>query len=214
MKLKYYLRGLGTGMAVAALIIGISAGKSGKNEMTDEEILARAKQLGLVERTVLSDMAKESGQEEISRPQDTVEEDTTQEDATDTDTVEADTADTDTAEADTIDTDTAETDTAEPDTAEPDTAESDTTESDTDTTEASKEFGMPDEAGTVTFSIVRGDSSDSVSRHLEEAGLVDNAAAYDKYLCQNGYDKSIRTGNYEIPANATGEEIAKMITGR
>ena len=73
---------------------------------------------------------------------------------------------------------------------------------------------MPDEAGTIPFSIIRGDSSDSVSRRLEEAGLIDNAVAYDRYLCQNGYDKRIQTGNYDIPVNATGEEIAVIITNR
>ena len=74
-------------------------------------------------------------------------------------------------------------------------------------------FGMPAEAGTVSLQIIRGDSSVSVSKRMEELGLIDDASAYDRYLCQNGYDKKIRTGTYEIPVNATQEEIARMITG-
>lgn len=64
MKLKYYLRGLGTGIAVTALIIGISAIVSPKEVMTDEEVIARAKELGMVERTVLSEIAVESDEKE------------------------------------------------------------------------------------------------------------------------------------------------------
>ena len=47
MKLKIYLRGLGIGIAVTALILGISY--SNKKEMSDAEIIARAKELGMVE---------------------------------------------------------------------------------------------------------------------------------------------------------------------
>ena len=64
MKLKYYLRGLGTGIAVTALIIGISAIVSRKEVMTDEEVIARAKELGMVERTVLSELSVESDEKE------------------------------------------------------------------------------------------------------------------------------------------------------
>lgn len=203
MKLKYYLRGLGTGIAVTALIIGISSGASDKNIITDEEILARAKQLGLVERTVLSDMVNESEESDIKE---------TDTEGTKTEEIKTDEADVDV-------TDTGEHTTEELVEEEPeiegtvDVPEADASNAN-DIIMDSEEFGMPDEAGTITITIVRGDSSDSVSRLLEEAGLVDSATAYDKYLCQNGYDKSIRTGNYEIPADATGEEIAKMITGR
>ena len=63
----------------------------------------------------------------------------------------------------------------------------------------------------VTILIVRGDSSYTVSRRLEEAGLIESARDYDTYLVNNGYSKTIRTGTYQIPVNATWEEIAKII---
>lgn len=48
MNLKQYLRGLGLGIIVSTLIV--SAGKSGRAaELSDEEIKAKAKQLGMVE---------------------------------------------------------------------------------------------------------------------------------------------------------------------
>ncbi|WP_026497407.1 hypothetical protein [Butyrivibrio sp. WCD2001] len=48
MKLKYYLRGLGLGIVLTAVIMGIALGKR-TAKMSDEEIIKRAKQLGMVE---------------------------------------------------------------------------------------------------------------------------------------------------------------------
>ena len=64
----------------------------------------------------------------------------------------------------------------------------------------------------VTIQVVRGDSSVSVSKALAEAGLVENATAFDRYLCNNGYDKRISIGTYEIVMGTTEEEIARIIT--
>lgn len=235
MKLKYYLRGLGTGILVTALILGISNAASGDKVMSDEEVLARAKQLGWSESTVLSEMTKvneEDAQEDIDAVKDVdVATDTSATNEAiqenETEIIEAEAAETSEPEVN-------ESEVSEPEVSKTEVSESEVSEPEVNDTEEdgdvedvtepdvsmigdnknSEEFGMPDEAGTIVITIVRGDSSDSVSRKLEEAGLVDSATAYDKYLCQNGYDKSIRTGNFEIPADATGEEIAKLITGR
>lgn len=48
MKLKYYLRGLGTGIVVTALVLGISL-SHGKENISDEEVKKRAAELGMVE---------------------------------------------------------------------------------------------------------------------------------------------------------------------
>ena len=64
MELRYYLRGLGLGIVVTALIMGFSL--SGKQPMTDDEIIARAKQLGIIEDTVLTaDASKEEDNIEV-----------------------------------------------------------------------------------------------------------------------------------------------------
>ncbi len=56
MGLKYYLRGLGVGIVVTALIMGIAAGVNSKEKLSDSEIRERAKELGMVEEsTVLAD---------------------------------------------------------------------------------------------------------------------------------------------------------------
>jgi hypothetical protein len=64
----------------------------------------------------------------------------------------------------------------------------------------------------VTITVNSGDGSQTVARKLANAGVISDAAAYDKFLCSGGYDKKICTGTHTIPAGATDEEIAKIIT--
>ena len=72
MERKYYLRGLGIGIVVTAIIMGIVT--SGKREMTDEEVIARAKELGMVENTVLSENTEEEAVVDIANAGDMTEE--------------------------------------------------------------------------------------------------------------------------------------------
>ena len=48
MKLKYYLRGMGVGVLLTAIIMGVALSGS-SSKISDEEIIRRAKQLGMVE---------------------------------------------------------------------------------------------------------------------------------------------------------------------
>ena len=73
MDLKQYLRGLGAGILVTAVILGFS---QKTKPMTDAEIKVRAAQLGMVEETVLSDLVTE---EKSSSDGDTLVEEYTQE---------------------------------------------------------------------------------------------------------------------------------------
>ena len=60
MEKKYYLRGLGLGIIVTAVIMGIAlSGGTKKREMTDEEVIARAKELGMTEDTRLLEPSSE-----------------------------------------------------------------------------------------------------------------------------------------------------------
>ena len=63
-----------------------------------------------------------------------------------------------------------------------------------------------------TLQIQKGYSSDRIAKILEEAGVVDNAASFDKYLGSNGYDRRISTGLFFIPSGSDYAEIAKIIT--
>ncbi|MCI9071651.1 MAG: hypothetical protein HFH80_02375 [Lachnospiraceae bacterium] len=63
----------------------------------------------------------------------------------------------------------------------------------------------------VVLVISRGESSVTVSKNLQELGLVEDYWVFDRFLCDNGYDHSIITGTHEIPLGATHEEIARII---
>lgn len=227
MKQRYYFRGLGIGILVATMIVSLSA--HNKKAMTDEEVKARAKQLGMVESTVLSNIGEggenvtpeETGQ--AGGESDTAESDGNVSDGDAADVTEPeDGADaTDSGETEPDVTVSGEADPAEtedpgemgPDENVSDGGEPDITEP-AEPEDGSTEVKVPEGTGDiVTLVINRGESSVTVSKSLEAAGLVENASKYDRFLCQNGYDKKLRVGTYEIPKGASEEEIAHIITG-
>ena len=65
----------------------------------------------------------------------------------------------------------------------------------------------------ITIEVRKGDGSYTVCKRLEEAGLIASAANFDTFLCENGYDKRIRSGSFEIPADADPEQIARILNG-
>ena len=197
MKLKYYLRGLGIGMIVTALILGISFSNRQEQTaqgMTDDQIRECAAELGMVDSSELTLAALQNG---AKQPTENATEDPVetqgQKETTEVAETTADLQETQT---------TAETATAPENTAEPETAT------------APENTAEPDQELDTGITIQRGDDSGSVSRKLYEAGLVENAKAFDNYLCHNGYSRSINPGTYEIEPGTSEEEIAKIITGK
>ena len=67
MKLKYYLRGLGVGMVVTALILGLR-GSTVHATMSDAEVIARARQLGMVESgsLMLSELTGQEAENDVN----------------------------------------------------------------------------------------------------------------------------------------------------
>lgn len=203
MKLKYYLRGLGIGILITTVILSLAG--IGRKNMTDEEVVKRAKELGMVESTLLSDLPDQTKAEEVrpTEPETSLQPETSEQENS---------AEPEAGPGP---------ETSEPETLEPEVSpEPEETASTPETpvapeeTPVSPEDGNPDTlAGeTVTLVIGRGESSTTVSKNLKKAGIVEDAAAFDRFLCNNGYDKKIITGTYEIPYGASEEEIAKIIT--
>lgn len=202
MKLKYYLRGLGIGILVTTVILSLAG--VGRKNMTDEEVVKRAKELGMVESTLLSDLPDQTKTDEVrpTEPEISLQPETSEPEAGPEPEESASTPETPEAPEETP------------------VAPKETPEAPKETpvapeeTPVSPEDGNPDiPAGeTVTLVIGRGESSTTVSKNLKKAGIVEDAAAFDRFLCNNGYDKKIITGTYEIPYGASEEEIAKIIT--
>ena len=232
MRMRYYLRGLGIGIVVTALLMGFTKGGQ-KETLTDAEIVERAKSLGMVESSVLS--ADLGDKEDISvndiseADQQEVMPETEPETADNTEQTEPETTDnTEQSKPETTD----NTEQSKPETADdaeqskPETAD-DTEQTEPETannTEQSKpdketEADNPEKVGTVTgnryvVTIYSGDGSRTVANRLEEMGFIEDAAEFDRYLCQNGYDKRLTTGNHEINAGADEKEIAEALVKR
>ena len=230
MKLKYYLRGLGIGIVVTALIMGLSTGNT--VQMTDAEIKAKAAMLGMVESDSLrlSDRGTATaspetanspeGTEAAETPGTTVspeaevtatpEVTVSPEAATASPEATATPAATATPEATATPAATATPEaTATPTaTATPEATASPETTTPTATT--TPEATTP--ATTVTIVVQKGDGSDTVSRRLAEAGVIEDASSFDRYLIEKGYSRKISIGTYEIEIGLSEEEVAKIIT--
>lgn len=240
MKLKYYLRGLGIGIVVTAIIMSIT---NKPEEMTDAQIKMRALELGMVEESVLADLqakeesadvetvedilnqhaAEKENQEEISAEEitdaeaeneditATEGEEVATEETTTTENQEVVTEETSAAENAEVTEDTAITET------EDDLVVDDVTEENTkDTIEESKqEDNIKDEVveNYTIIQVEKGNGSEIVSRRLYEAGLVESAEEYNQFLVKNGYDRRLSVGNHEIPSGASHEEMARILCG-
>ena len=208
MKLKYYLRGLGIGIVVTALLMGYSnknRAAEPKAEVATEETAG----------DLLADRNGEATTEEVIE-QSTVENVTVETDSAETS--EEETSQEETASELESSTQEAETITETESVTETET-ESVQTEETTDKKEQTQS-SMEADAGnallqtTIEINIVRGDDSGTVARKLQNAGMVESATQYDAYLMQHGYDKKIRVGKVEIPVDATWQEIAEYISGK
>lgn len=216
MKLRYYMRGLGIGVLITALILILSGRTSG--QLSDEQIKARATELGMVmeDKSVLkeSEASPSAALEETEekpeevKPEEVKPVEVEAEEQAEKQQKPEETASESKAEnqqeaennkPDEVKAEEQEEKQQEPENVEPEEAKPDEAESEA-------------QAETVTITVRSGASSVSVAKQIEDAGLVSSAGEFDRYLCQNGYDKKICVGTYTIPMDATEEEIARAIT--
>lgn len=252
MNLKYYLRGLGLGILVTALILSV-AGRN-RRTMTDAEVKERAKELGMIENTVLLEKPEETE----SASETTANTESVSETTANTDSVSETTAGSDgevqigtdignnedVSQGDLSKEETPKDNQPKEETSEEEKpqkgASQDTEPKDDTSQEVSDDPERPEElsknntedtqgendekvtsAGEdqsrtdeVTLTIVSGDTSYSVAKKLYELGVVPSVEQTDRFLCANGYDRTIRTGVYTIAPEETLESVAKRINGK
>ena len=204
MKLKYYLRGLGIGIIVTAVIMGVSSGHR-KETLSDREIKERAAALGMVEQgNLLADLEMPSEspivEEELFQNEETPEA-APIETPTEEDTVQPEMTPT-------------EEPAKEPEEIQEEPEES-SPESDTELeelTDEGEENSDDTSEENITIEILSGEGSYAVCRKLEEAGLIASASDFDAYLYTNGYDRKIRIGSYQVPIGAEPATIAAILT--
>ena len=268
MKLKYYLRGIGLGVVLTAIIMGFALGARNA-PVSDAEVIEKAKDLGMVEGGVLSDYSGEDAsngeavkeEPDISAPADKV-----------TDTAKG--ADAGPSLPDTSVSDSAAggADIEKPETSagigtgtgtstvangisgamekassagnsvsakdadknkdkdkdkekpvidnkkkeevkeEPEEAEEEPAEEPDDTPDNSQPEPSPANPVQVQVTISGGSSSDTVAKILHDAGLVDDAVKFNRFLIEQRLDTRIHSGSKTITQGASYEEIARAIT--
>lgn len=186
MKLKYYLRGLGIGIIVTTIVLAISFSQK-EVELSDEEIIARATQLGMVMQEEETDTANTTQAEETETQ---AEETTTQ---TEEMTLQTD---------DSVQTDTAQ----QEETNIPETeAEQDVADDTVDGT------GEPVTGEGYRLVIKKGDVCRVVCENLAANGVISDAEGFRKYLFEIGYASNMSVGEYDIPYGLTQEEVAEIL---
>lgn len=184
MKLKYYLRGLGIGIVVTAVILTI-ANHLG-NKMSDEDIIKRAAKLGMV-------MKEDESLFPPTEPETTTPEPTSPSPA---------------------EQDTTAVKPAEPETTTPETTTPVPTEPETTTPVPAEPQTSGIVIHTATITVTSGMYSEAVSQKLEEAGIVKNWREFNEYLTSNGYAERLQTGTHSFNSEMDFKEIAEILVSR
>lgn len=233
MKLRMYLRGLGIGMAVSAVVLSVAMPK--QKGMSDAEIIEKAKELGMVEEgSTLVNAVMPKTEDIIEEPK--AEEPKIEEPKAEAVIEEPKAEESKVKESEVKQEEKAE----EPEVKEPEVKQEEKTEEPKaeeskieepkvekekeEKTEVKEEKPEKKEEKTekpavnkksvTTITIAGGSSSDVVARLLEKGGVIDSASKFDSYLCSHNLDHVICAGTHEIPAGADYETISKIITSR
>ena len=247
MKIQYYLRGLGIGIIVTALVMGIT--KDRKEPLTEAEIRAMALEIGMVDSNSLKltdtqasgepdsfsgtpEPGEPSGDEGPGEGEDGEEPEEPEEPSGDERPGEGEDGE-EPGEPSGDERQEEGEDGEEPEEPEEPSGderpgegedgeepgepsgderqeEGEDGEEPEEPEEPSGDEGQPDEG--ITVEIEPGAGSRAICRMLEEAGLIEDADSFDRYLIDNGYSKRIRMGTYVIIPGTDPEEIARIIT--
>ncbi len=212
MKLKYFIRGLGTGVVFTTLVVAISLSASSRN-YTDEKIIEKARELGMVMESEInsdsylvdamttdtSENTTESTPENTTEPTSETAQQTSE--PTTEETIEVTTQTT---------TEIVTTEPTKPVTTEPSTTA--TTAVTTQATTQATTNTNQDNNSLITVEIKKGMWSNHVASYLENIGLIDSANDFDKFLVKNNYQDKIAVGVYKIKKGSSYDEIAQIVT--
>ena len=219
MKRKYYMRGLGIGVIVSAILFSFAMPKS-ETKMTDEEVIARAQELGYTKK------AEGVTADDINKIKENVTPQPDSEGAKENDSIPEETPGI-TPEATPGPTPSPAPTPEPPDKPdkpdkpeEPDrpSATPEPTKAPTSTpapTKAPTNTPAPTKAPsgtTYTVKVERGMTASKVSKLLEEAGAVESATEFVSYLREHNLTNEINIGTFRIPAGADFKEIADILT--
>ena len=195
MKTKYFMRGLGTGLIVATLVLCMIYAY----KMSDSQIISRAKELGMVyekdaNAPVLSEDEAEDTEKDANKSEE--KQDDSQEETGQSQTSQGENS--------------GETQSQENSTP----SEEEQTSAESQSTETHNTGQTVTDTPYVTVTIDGGMNSVEVSNMLKNLGVISDAASFDYYLVKNGYSKNLQPGAHELLKGANYEELAYILTHR
>lgn len=220
MKFKYFLRGLGTGIIFTSIICLVAFQNVGSNNISDKEVIERAKKLGLVEK-------EESAKDMFASDTSTEDKKNTNLDRNDTESQKDDSSASDkendktskendnnkkSTELKNTEVDTTTEVTTEKKTTEEKKTEEKTTEGKTTEKVTTEQSTTEAQNQTVTITIKGGSTSFPVCQKLQELGVIKDATDFDNYLIKHGYANRIRVGTHTLKIGMSYEEIAIAIS--
>ena len=186
MKAKYYLRGMGVGIVVTALIFLIVSFFYTPS-LSEDQIILEAKKLGMTMEE--EDTEKDSGKTSGDTGQSTEDKTSTKSDA-------GRKAQDDTGEG------------TESETKNPDGTVTTTTESE-DGTEVSETKFEPEN---IAVTVAVGETPAILAADLKAKGLIEDEKSFVDFLGSKGYAEFLQPGDYEISTGSSFREIAVIVT--
>lgn len=190
MKRKYYMRGLAVGIAVTTILFALFPSGS-NNKMTDEQAIARAKELGYCfsENTVTK--------EALPKPTEVVSDETASDEKGKTQNTPAATTE------------------PQPTKLPEATSLPQPTNLPTkpDLPKPPEEPEKPEQTEELlSITVEKGMGSQNVSQLLKKEGIIENADAFDRYLKENGLADKLQIGTFRIPKGTDFETIGNLLT--
>lgn len=94
-----------------------------------------------------------------------------------------------------------------------DTEKTDTKKTDeTPSAPTSQETASADPSEVVVITVNSGESSISVANKMVSAGLINDARQFDSYLVLNGYDRRLVPGSHSIPKSSSAQQMGEILT--
>ena len=214
-KHKYYMRGIGVGIVICALIL-IVARINRPATISNDEIISRARALGMVDPGDLSlSAANGLGSDDGGAVNGNGADQGGNTGVADADPVQNGGTDTPGTDIDQNDgTDTPGTDTDQNDgTDTPGTDIDQNDGTDTQTTDTDQGGNTDNQEQSYAVLVIeRGNSSNVVADKLQALGVIEDSKDFDRYLVNHGYANRISVGTFQIPYGSGYEFIAKTIT--
>ena len=203
MRFKYYLRGCGLGIILTAVILSVGFRQSREGAVSDEEIMLRASELGMVTPTDDRDLS--DGTQQPTEPGENLPDQSvgkSAENQPDDTEKDGDGKDEDGKE---------EKDSARKNSGKENSEKEDGEPKDSEKEDSEKEDSEADEPKTVTVVVRRGEVCRELAQDLYELGLVEDAEEFRYFMQRKGYDNMIRVGEFELTIGMDHEEIARVL---